>query len=286
MLEVGSAASQSMSVARPKLAEPIRGEAWESQMTNVTFYIGPHQDDWQLFRGEQAYLDIQSGARVVFIYLTAGDAGGGPVPGWWSAREQGALESCRLATGPNPLIWGVNWFNGRPITGCDCGNTTSYFLRLPDGSLDGLRINSAPISAIDGSTSYLGWEDVCQTLKAILDEHKAASTNARPYVNAPDYDVALNPEPNTDHTATGFAVLAATPNGYNRAWWVGYDIGERPENIDSLAAGRKRELQQAYTGRILKETTDAGSPYDDWAEAGSIYEAWIKRSYSRSDSGG
>lgn len=255
-------------------------------MANVSFYVGPHQDDWQLFRGDQAYSDIQSGARVVFVYLTAGDAGGGPVPGWWSAREQGALESCRYSTGPAPLVWGINWFNGRPITFCDCGNTTSYFFRLPDGSLEGLRTNSIPIDAIDGSSSYSGWADVCATLKAILDEHKAASTNPRPYVNAPDYDTILNPEPNSDHTAAGFAVLAATPLGFNRAWWVGYDIGERPENLDATSVAIKRGLQQAYTGRILTETTEAGTPYDDWAGAGSIYEAWIKRSYFRTDGGG
>ena len=42
----------------------------------VVFYIGAHQDDWQLFMSPQAYYDlIADNTRVVFIYTTAGDAG-------------------------------------------------------------------------------------------------------------------------------------------------------------------------------------------------------------------
>ena len=41
----------------------------------VVFYIMAHQDDWQLFRGEQAYADINThSVRAIFIYATAGNA--------------------------------------------------------------------------------------------------------------------------------------------------------------------------------------------------------------------
>ena len=63
-------------------------------MAAVAFYISAHQDDWQLFRGERAWSDVMSGATVVFVYVTAGDAG--RRDGWWEAREEGALASSRL----------------------------------------------------------------------------------------------------------------------------------------------------------------------------------------------
>src|ERR1700761_6558189 len=63
--------------------------------SNLCYYIVAHQDDWQLFYGQQAFSDlIEPGARVVFIYTTAGDAGGSE--DWWRAREQGALAAQSL----------------------------------------------------------------------------------------------------------------------------------------------------------------------------------------------
>jgi hypothetical protein len=137
----------------------------------VAFYVVAHQDDWQLFRGQQAWSDIQSGAQIVFIYLTAGDAGGDRGVGWWEAREVAALESCRLVTGAAPLL--------------------------------------------------------------------------------------------------------------RKVWWVGYDIQNRILNLTPLEVERKRNLQKAYTDRILRETTEAGAPEDDWAGSQAIYEGWLDKSYER-----
>jgi hypothetical protein len=36
-------------------------------MAPISFYVMAHQDDWQMFRGEQAWIDIQAGARVAFV---------------------------------------------------------------------------------------------------------------------------------------------------------------------------------------------------------------------------
>lgn len=54
---------------------------------NVCFYVVAHQDDWQIFRGDQAYADYNytSDVKIVFIYTTSGDAGA--TDGWWEARE-------------------------------------------------------------------------------------------------------------------------------------------------------------------------------------------------------
>jgi GlcNAc-PI de-N-acetylase len=249
----------------------------------VAFYVIAHQDDWQLFRGQQAWIDIDSGSRIVFVYLTAGDGGGPLVSGWWEARELGALESCRLVTGPRPFLRWVRWLNGHPIAGCECGNTASYFLRFPDGSLEGVRRSNSPIRTVDGSSNYSGWDDVCATLKAILDCERTGAGTEHPWVNSHEYDRQLNPNDNPDHTATGEAVRAVTSGVYNRVWWVGYDVANRAPNLSAEETGRKRRLQRAYTDRILRETTQSGTRIDDWANNGRIYESWLDRSYVRGE---
>ena len=42
--------------------------------TSVTFSVQAHQDDWQLFMSSKIVADLNLGAKVVFITLTAGDA--------------------------------------------------------------------------------------------------------------------------------------------------------------------------------------------------------------------
>ena len=74
-----------------------------AQNTNtVAFYFGAHPDDWQLFMNPNAYYDVQKPSnRVVFIYVTAGDAGlglgnGGRAQPYYLARENGAKLSVKF----------------------------------------------------------------------------------------------------------------------------------------------------------------------------------------------
>ena len=132
----------------------------EPPATSLSFYVAGHQDDWQLFRGNAAAADLATpGARVVFIYATAGDAG--RTDGWWEARERGAIEAVRAVTGPAPVTLDVAQMNGHPIVRATVQNSASYFLRLPDGrwrhgdgypatgneSLSQLRDAGKPVSA-------------------------------------------------------------------------------------------------------------------------------------------
>src|SRR5215813_4072251 len=73
--------------------------------------------------------------KVVFIYVTAGDAG--QTNGWWEAREQGALAAVREALPSAPMTISVASFNGHPVLRYTCRNSVSYFFRLPDGGPDG-----------------------------------------------------------------------------------------------------------------------------------------------------
>ena len=76
--------------------------------SSLAFYVTAHQDDWELFRGQQAYKDLATSTnKVVFIYVTAGDAG--RTNGWWEARERGALQ--RL-TARNPALSFIGFLPG------------------------------------------------------------------------------------------------------------------------------------------------------------------------------
>jgi hypothetical protein len=229
---------------------------------NVAFYVSPHQDDWQFFRGEQAWVDLRvPDVRIVFIYTTAGDAG--QEDGWWEAREKGALASIRSVIPPAPLKSVVRTVAGHPITVWECGNSASYCLRLPDGvgtrSLSNLRDGVVPgLNAVDRSTTYHGWDDFVGTIRELLAMECSLVSARHPWVNAPDYDRRRNPREHPDHEATGDALRAFLAGTYRRAWWVGHDAWRLPPNLDEAATLRKRKLFEAYSQTIVRETTANG----------------------------
>ena len=276
----------------------------DSAITSLSFYVGGHQDDWQLFRGNAAHADlITPGHRVVFIYATAGDAG--RTDGWWEARERGALESVRTVLGPGPITLDVAEMNGHPIVRYTLKNSVSYMLRLPDGrwragdgypstnheSLSQLRDISKPVSAIDGSTTYVSWEEFWGTLEAILEHERSRVPDAdHPWVHAPDYDgednasatcdatPSCNPCEHPDHKAVADALRQFVGGTYNRSWWVGYDSMNRPENLDGAAFAQKGRTFFGYAEAVAEETARNGDTrHPDLGE----WRLWGSRDYVR-----
>ena len=253
---------------------------------SLAFYVGGHQDDWQLFRGNAAYRDlIDTTRRVVFIYATAGDAG--ETSGWWEARERGAVAAVRKAVGPVPLTIDIARFNGHPIVRYTSRNSVSYFLRLPDGaymsgkgykaynseSLSQLRDAGKPVSAVDKSTTYTSWKDFWQTLQAIMDSERARVPGlAHPRVSAPDYFGTDNSQrdcgtrdncnrcDHPDHIAVGEALRQFVAGTYDRTWWIGYESMKKPENLRGEDFAYKGEVFFAYATAVLTETTANGDP--------------------------
>ena len=272
--------------------------------TALAFYVGGHQDDWQLFRGNAAWRDLRNPAtRVVFIYATAGDAG--QTDGWWEARERGAVASARRVAGPVPLTVEVASFRGHPIVRYTTGNSVSYFLRLPDGqyqsgkgypaynneSLSQLRDSGKPVSAVDRSTSYQSWEDFRQTLQGIADFERSRLPNVTlPRISGPDYagtdnarqdcdaGSSCNRCDHPDHLAVGQALRRFVAGTYDRVWWVGYASETRPENLRGPDFSGKGAVFFAYANAVLSETTLNGKPQQpnlgDW-------RAWGARDYFR-----
>src|SRR5262245_43335192 len=170
-----------------------------AQDTNkVAFYFGAHPDDWQLFMNPNAYQDVQNPSnKVVFVYVTAGDAGvgvknGGRSQPYYLARENGAKSSVRFmadaAKPPEVPLDAVASISGHPIKLWVYRNTVSYFMRLPDGSPQGTgyvataeqslkRLHEGAIrtmTAIDDSATYQGWADLRTTLRKLIDDERGA----------------------------------------------------------------------------------------------------------------
>ena len=293
------------------LPPTARREAADAKRyTSLVFYVTAHEDDWQLFRGQQAYNDLVTPTKkVVFIYMTAGDAG--QTNGWWEARERGALAAVREALPVAPMTTSIASFNRHPILRYACRNSVSYFFRLPDGnddgngfpafhnqSLSGLRDSDRPITAVDGSTTYNSWRDLWQTVKAAIDfEATDVQPQFTPVVNAADYDSVdlsdpecethskgrCDPCEHADHKATADALRNFVSEKYDRAWWVSYDTMHRPINLSGRDYEHKKDLFFAYGKAVLRETTLNGAPVkpliDEW-------DQWGERNYFRTTPAG
>jgi hypothetical protein len=246
--------------------------------SGVCYYVVAHQDDWQLFYGQQAFSDLQEpNSRVVFIYTTAGDAG--EPPQWWRARERGAVAAQVLPGGGAAPNADRAVINGHPITIYDAGRFISYHMRLPDGNVTGdgfpstrhaslRKLQSGEISgigAVDGSTTYHGWDDFCATLHAIIERE---GWDGNTWLNAADWSWTCSPEDHSDHKATGDAVKEIIGNRLNRLWFVTYSTSSRPANLIDGQRARKASVFWAYA-QVVVPLCGADLPFSEWCKWGA-----------------
>ncbi len=185
--------------------------------TKISFYVVAHADDWQLFMCPYVYKDIvATDCKVVFIITTAGDAGMNSR--FWHAREEGLKSSIRFCIVPLSALSEFDAerdFNNYKISFCEINNTDTYFLRLPDGNLDGSgfaasnfqslsRFKSGQIdviSAIDNSAMYQSWPQLVALIESIIVFESAGFSNL--WIHYLNPDVVKNPNDHPDHIATG-----------------------------------------------------------------------------------
>lgn len=264
-------------------------------MPHVVYYVSGHPDDVLLFKGEMLHGDLHwPDVKVVDVVTTAGDAG--RVDDWWWAREHGFVDAFRVSTGQGFETDTVS-VNGHELLRYRGGAWTSYFLRLPDGNVDGggfpatghqslsgLRdgdldgLDSLPTRGLP-SQHYTSWSDVVGTLREILALERDGATNAHPWLNSPDHDRSLNPGDHPDHYATADALAEfAAEDGYHRAWWVSYDTADRAPNLSGTALANKRRLYyDGYVdlvGRVMGATP---------AEADPEWNRWGAKDYWREE---
>ena len=265
-------------------------------MPRVSFYFSAHEDDWQLFMNPAAFDDVLSGSKVVFVHVTAGDAGlgtgtGGRKTPYYLAREHGAQSAIHfmadaddrapLDEGASPAI-----VNGHPLRRLGYRNTVAYFLRLPDGSPEGQgyaetgfqsleRLNEeelGALEAIDGTTTYRGWHDLVATLRSLIDVERA---QAPIDLHVPELDPAINPNDHPDHVMTAKLALEAAAHlkDARRFHHPGYNCGALPENL----AGRERDMKCAVYAVTLAGIMASGHP-TSWRH---YDESFVGRNYCR-----
>jgi hypothetical protein len=278
------------------------GPAQCAENTNrVAFYFGAHPDDWQLFMNPNAYYDVQkSSNKVVFVYVTAGDAGvglgsGGRSQPYYLARESGAKLSVRFmadaAKPPEIPLDSVASVSGHPIKRWLYRNTVSYFMRLPDGSPQGTgyvatakqslkRLHEGAIrtmTAIDDSTTYQGWSDFRTTLRGLIDHERGAATNV--WVNIPDTNIVKNVGDHADHQHMAQGVLEAIADlpWINKALYLDYVTADMEENMSSA----EREIEAGTFAALAMGLTalDHPSPWD------RLHRSWLSRHYFRIEPG-
>jgi len=254
------------------------------QFTEISFYIVAHADDWQLFMYPNVYNDlVASGSKVVYVITTAGEAGADER--FWAAREEGTKSSLRFCLAPFAALLqssGTREFNHHNINYCSIKNSTCYFLRLPDGNLDGNGFTAhnyqslcklkakqiSTITAVDNSTTYNSWLDFYTTLETIiLSESHGISTVWINYLNP---DTGANPNDHQDHVATGQAVQAMTINSsLQQALFVGYNVSNVSESLNGTDLFWKAGMFAAYEKAVFD-----GSGYSTLHESIQTYLRW------------
>jgi hypothetical protein len=254
------------------------------QFTKISFYVVAHADDWQLFMQPNAYNDLVApGSKVVFIITTAGDAGSGKT--YWIAREEGLKSSLRFCMAPLAALTqssGTKEFNHHPINYWSTNNATSYFLRLPDGNLDGngfplyhyqslSRFRSGQIraiTAIDNSVTYNSWSDFYITLQTIIQLESQGISGV--WINYLNPDVGENPNDHTDHITTGQALQEMTIiASLRQALFVGYSVSNAQENLHLKDLFWKAGMFAAYEKAVYDN-----SGYSTLQESVSTYLRW------------
>ena len=284
------------------LAAGAENSAGSSQNTNIiAFYFGAHPDDWQLFMNPNAYYDVQKPSnKVVFVYVTAGDAGlglgtGGRAQPYYRARENGAKLSVKFmvdaAKAQQIPVDSVASVSGHAIKRWLYGNTVSYFLRLPDGNPQGTgyvataeqslkRLHESAIAtmtSIDDSTAYQSWADLRTTLRQLIDHERGTATNV--WVNIPDTNIEKNLGDHADHQHMAQGVLEAIADlpWINKALYLDYVTADMKENMNSA----EREIEAGTFAALAMGVAalDHPSPWD------RLHRSWLSRHYFRIEPG-
>lgn len=240
----------------------------EDHLNRISFYIVAHADDWQLFMQPNAYNDlVAAGSKVVCIITTAGDAGAGET--YWRSREEGLKSSLRFCLAPREDLSeniGTRVFGNHTINYWSANNVTSYFLRLPDGGLNGNGFSAyhhqslpelkkgsiSSIFSLDDSTTYQDWPDFYTTIETIIrTESKDISDIRINYLN-PDTNENLNDHP--DHIATGQAIRSMDIIcNVTQVLYVGYSVNNVWENLPLTQLFWKSAIFAAYEKAVYDE---------------------------------
>jgi LmbE family N-acetylglucosaminyl deacetylase len=289
---LGCLSGAAVSASREGEGPAVGGVRQQSNTAATPIYIVAHQDDWQLFMGDDVASRLGTGAPATFIYLTAGDDGRDST--YWVTREQAALESTRIASGAyvrgkDPTCDRTR-ITAHIVRRCRLGYTTSYFLRLPDGKRNGAgfaragfqsmrklqRKKLASLNAVDRSTAYAGWPDLVATVDALA---RAASVDSKPVLYSTDPSIGINPHDHFDHRVAGLLVDEIRKrHSWPARYYVGYALASRAANRPAKLTQLKTAVFRAYDDVMIR----ANPAWSAYAEHPAFYSECMQRTYSRS----
>ncbi|HTD80638.1 MAG TPA: hypothetical protein VK723_00665 [Thermoplasmata archaeon] len=282
---------------------PPPAEIWD-------VYVHAHEDDWQLFESPNTYYDYQAGHHLLFIYVTAGDAGNGV--GYWGAREQASEASLQWLIGTTfsgtsafeTVCYTDTSFVCHDVWRYTLNRTVSFYMRLPDGNSDGNGFPStgfqsleklrdgliSSLSAVDGSTTYFSWADLYETVAAAINAYAPYDATTR--VNSPDFDRIRQSfegkncngcSDHPDHLAVADAVYnitIAAGRPWARSFFIDYPMGwadsRYPANLVPADYAIKRELFMRYVDRMKALVGE-----DAYALQPTFWENIFHRNYYR-----
>jgi hypothetical protein len=249
----------------------------------VSFFVGAHPDDWQIFAGNVARDEFGRGNKLVFVYMTAGDDCQGEA--YWRAREKGAIASTVLLTSIATIEEDSQTFPCRPICRYAIGNTASYFLRLPEHKLRSFKGGKPDLRPVDGSTLYADWSSLVKFVESILEFESSDCQTQSPLIYTSDYLTDPFPKPNIwmdheDHAATGDVVRMIATGKYDVRYWPGYEDTRRRQAVSDEDFEFKRSLMKEYC-KIVKECYLKQGDYESAKDA---FEHWMRFTYYRTES--
>ena len=276
----------------PNIGAQLESLRYVSNPTRVDAVLVAHQDDWQLFMGDVIARRVQTGAPVVFVYLTAGDDGRDSV--YWATREKAVLQSTRIAAGVAAGDHSADHCStvgvlDHAIRKCTIANTESYFLRLPDGHRNGIGFAShsfqslrklrqgriTAMTAVDGSAAYNGWADLKSTVDSLIGE---SSSTRSVTIHTSDPSVAANPHDHFDHRMAGLLVYDSRRKArWNVAYYAGYALATRAANRTGEQVRQKTALFRAYDNVM----TQANPKWSAYRERPAFYSQCMMRTYTR-----
>jgi hypothetical protein len=181
------------------------------------------------------------------------------------------------------------------------GRTESYFLRLPDGGRNGAGFarhkfkslrklrgkKITAISAIDGSATYRGWEDLMATAGKLItlqsangvDSLNTRSVDSEYAIHASDPSIAANPHDHFDHRMAGLLVadLQKRERWKTIQYYAGYALATRAANRSSDQAREKTATFLAYNNEMVR----ANKTWSAYREHPAFYSQCMLRTYAR-----
>ncbi len=262
------------------------------ECTTAHMYVVAHEDDTLLFQSPSILQDIESGRCTRSVFITAGDAGKGPV--YWHSREEGVEAAyAQMAGVEDEWISSTVVANGHSLlmrTLVGDPRVTVVFMRLPDGNYpagtgypmygnqslmklwnggNGGSPSGPTMTAVDGSNTF-DYNGLVNTLTELMQAYEPQQ------IATQDYTETFAGWDHHDHTAAAYFTRLAQRSyakPHQLLAFQDYPTLERPQNLSGPLLEEKKSVFYLYG------LYDEGACSEEIACEATEYNVWLKRQY-------